>query len=83
MLSALLPSSLCTLLQVLVASPPLQHFFSMANTQLHQGPLGGAMQEVFDQIHAGSQYSSFKPDRHAYDWTLPFRVQLQPVQQSH
>ena len=42
------------LLQVLVASPPLQHFFSQANARSHQGPLGAAMQEVFDQTQAGT-----------------------------
>lgn len=42
------------LLQVLVASPPLQQFFSQANAKSHQGPLGGAMQELFDQTKPGS-----------------------------
>ena len=46
-------------LQVLVASPPLQHFFSQANAKVHQGPLGGAMQEVFDQLHAGSHQAKW------------------------
>lgn len=77
MLTVILFTHLCLLLQVLVASPPLQHFFSQANTKVPQGPLGGAMQEVFDQLHAGSHHSSFKPDGH--DRTLPSRCQFVKV----
>ena len=62
------------LLQVLVASPPLQHFFSQTNAKVHQGPLGGAMQEVFNQLHAGSNQISFKTNGH--HWILPFRIQF-------
>lgn len=59
------------LLQVLVASPPLQQFFSHANAKLHPGALGGAMQEVFDQTHAGTRCCSSKPNGYAHDHYLP------------
>ncbi|KAL0036465.1 hypothetical protein WJX77_008836 [Trebouxia sp. C0004] len=44
-----------SVLQVLVASPPLQQFFSQPNARLHQGPLGGALQEVFDQVQSDAE----------------------------
>ena len=72
--TVILPSKPCMVLQVLVASPPLQYFFSQTNTKVHQGPLGGAMQEVFDPLHAGRCYSSFKPNGH--DQTLPARIEF-------
>lgn len=67
-------SLFCMLMQVLVASPPLQLFFSHANAKLHPGALGGAMQEVFDQIHAGTHCCSSKPKAHAHDHTLPCAI---------
>ena len=56
-------------MQVLVASPPLQHFFSQPNAKMHPGPLGGAMQEIFDQTCSGkngSQYYSIAHDMQSY-----------------
>ena len=51
----------CHLLQVLVASPPLQQFFAQPNVKLRQGPLGGALQEVFDQVQLGKLLHSIMP----------------------
>ncbi|KAL0037457.1 hypothetical protein WJX79_008841 [Trebouxia sp. C0005] len=46
-----------SVLRVLVASPPLQQFYSQPNARLHQGPLGGALQEVFDQVQSDAESS--------------------------
>lgn len=67
-------------MQVLVASPPLQEFFSQPNAKLHQGPLGSALQELFEQVQAGKLIKLPVPEistmhlarQHVYIWaTFP------------